>query len=135
MITRLIYAKQTKAWPKLCEEAANRLNNRMHSSIGMAPSEVSLENAGKVFNKLYPELAKNQQPKVGLKPKFRIGDKVRIFFPLDIFEKGDSNRTSDEVYIVARILFHPVIRYKLAYISTKEIITGSYNELDLIKSG
>lgn len=132
MLTRLCYVSRTKNWPSLVQEAAQRLNNRVHSSIGMAPNEVTLQNTGKIFRKLHPDLSRNQQPKSGLTPKFKIGEKVRIQFPKKTFEKGDVSRNSDEVYIIGRILFHPVIRYKLADNSTGELITGSFNQQELI---
>lgn len=116
----------------MIQEAADRLNNRVHSSTGYTPNDVNVDNASKVFGKLYPDLANNNQPKTGQKPTFRINDKVRILYPKINFEKGDTVRTSDEVYLIGRILFHPIVRYKLADIDTKEIVTGSYNEQELI---
>lgn len=132
LLTRLMYSRQTKNWPSCYQEVIDRLNNRVHSSIGISPNEVSIDNAHIIFKKLYPELAVNQQPKTGLKPLFKIGDHVRILLKQGIFTKGDVAKTSNEIYKIGRILFHPVIRFKLKDINTNEIITGSYNESELI---
>lgn len=132
LLTRLCAVSNTKNWPSLVSEVGKRLNNRLHSSIGMTPNEVNLDNTAAIFAKLHPELAKNQQPKAGLKPTFKIGDIVRIQYPKKNFEKGDISRNSDDIYMIARVLFHPIVRYKLADIPSREIVTGSFNEQELI---
>ena len=132
LLAREMYYRKTNNWPALCDTVVDKLNNRVHSAIQMAPNQVTLENANQIFAKRHPKLAKNLQPELGLSPVFNIGDLVRILFPRKTFAKGDAPRTSPEVYKIARILFHPVIRYKLSEVSTNEIITGSFNQQELI---
>lgn len=132
LLTRICASKKSRNWPEFCQEAIYRLNERTHSAIGMAPNKATIENSGEIFAKLYPKLSKNQQPKTGLTPVFHIGDKVRILLRKSGFAKDDVSRTSDDPYLIARILFHPTIRYKLASIPSQEIIVGSYNQTELI---
>lgn len=132
ILTKICASKSSKNWPTFIQDAIFRMNERIHSALGIPPNRVTLENSGKIFAKLYPKLAKNQQPESGLKPTFNIGDKVRILLKKSEFTKGDVSRTSEDPYLIARILFHPTIRYRLADIATKEIIVGSYNQIELI---
>ena len=107
------------------------MNNRIHSATGFAPNQVTIDNAGLVFQRMYPKLSKNIQPTTGLKPEFKIGQFVRILLPSILFQKGDLPKTSDEVYKIARILFHPVIKYKLTTLDGN-LIAGSYNKAEII---
>ena len=77
-------------------------------------------------------LSQNLQPSTGLKPRFKIGQTVRILLPSIVFQKGDLAKTTDEGYKIGRILFHPVIRYKLVSTSDGSLIAGSFNERELI---
>lgn len=108
------------------------MNGRVHSATGMRPREVNGSNALSVFRRLYPHLADNQQPLTGRVPEFAIGDPVRILFPGSVFTKGFDTKTSPEVYKVARILFHPTIRYKLSNINSDQIVAGSFVSNELI---
>ena len=108
------------------------MNNRVHSAIGMRPSEVNTENAMSIFKKLYPYVARNLQPPRALKPEFLIGDTVRILNPSKIFIKGFEAKTSESIYKIAKILFHPTIRYKLSPLDSDSIISGSFTSNELI---
>ena len=57
-------------------------NDSHHSSIGMAPSNVSLTNQNEVYTKLYPE--QNQKDPCYFEPN----DRVRIAIQKTIFDKG-----------------------------------------------
>ena len=127
-----MFQNSTRNWVEKYPKTIEIMNSRIHSATGYAPNDVSIDNAGIVFMQLYPKLARNQQPLTGLTPRFRIGQTVRILLPSIVFQKGDLSKTTDEVYKIARILFHPVIRYKLSSISDDGIIAGSYNQSELI---
>lgn len=132
ILKRLQYQKNTNDWPSLVELAADMLNNRIHSAIGLKPVEVTAENSSKVFAHLYPYLARNEQPPTGRVPLFRIGDEVRILTPTPVFTKGFQARTSAEIYRISRILFHSTIRYKLSNINSADIVAGSFTANELI---
>ena len=76
----------TVYWDKL-DKLVDDYNNTYHSSIKMTPAEASLkENENKVFANLYGDLI-YLKPK---KPKFSIGDKVRISkYKRKVFDKLD----------------------------------------------
>ena len=127
-----MFQNSTRNWVGEYEKTIEILNKRVHSATGLPPDEVSIDNAGEVFRRLYPMLSRNLQPGTGLKPQFKIGQTVRILLPSIVFQKGDLSKTTDEVYKIGRILFHPVLRYKLASTSDGSLIAGSFNESELI---
>ena len=127
-----MFQRSTRNWVAEYPKTIEIMNKRIHSAHGLPPNEVSADNAGMIFARLYPKLARNLQPATGLKPQFRIGQTVRIVTPSLIFQKGDLAKTSDEVFKIARILFHPVIRYKLATTTDGSLIVGSYNQTELV---
>ena len=57
-------------------------NDSHHTSIGMAPSSVSLLNQNQVYAKLYPE-QKQKDPCY-----FEVNDRVRIAVQKTLFDKG-----------------------------------------------
>lgn len=128
-----MFQLETKNWVESVDRVVEIMNSRTHSATKVPPNKVNLDNTPEIYARLYPYLAKGQQPPTGQKPAFFIGEHVRILFPKTTFTKGDVSKTSPEIYKIARILFHPVIRYKLADSTSQNIITGSYNERELIK--
>ena len=84
-------------WDKL-DKLVDDYNNTKHSSVKMTPKEASKkENEEKVFINLYGDLI-YWKPK---KPKFTIGDEVRISkYKRQIFDKGYTPNWTEEVFIV-----------------------------------
>lgn len=132
LIRRAQHQKSTNDWPSLVNWAAETMNNRVHSATRMKPVDVTAENSRKVFARLYPYLSQNRQPPTGTKPKFKIGDQVRILTPATVFTKGFQAQTSMEIYQISRILFHATIRYKLSNINSKDLVAGSFTDNELI---
>ena len=65
----------------------------------MTPIEVSREvNENKVWRNLYPEFGGKT-----LIPKFSIGDNVRITKKKKIFDKGYTQRWTEEVFTISKI--------------------------------
>ena len=67
------------------------------------------------------------------KPKFKIGDKVRISRIKATFEKGYLPNWSEELYIVDNVLITSPVTYKLKDTMGEEI-QGSFYEQELQKS-
>jgi len=82
---KYFYANNTRTYIDVLDEMVNSYNNTKHSSIKMTPVEASLkENETTVFRNLYPLEMQTERPK----PKFSLGDKVRITKMKTVFEKG-----------------------------------------------
>jgi hypothetical protein len=109
------------------------MNSRQVSSTGIAPNDVTTENAHAIFRKLYPAISRNLQPETGLRPKLKVNDIVRVLAPKKEFTKGDIPRASEELYRVARIHFHPTIRYILKEAESGELISGSFSIEEVIR--
>jgi len=74
-------------------------NETRNSSIGMTPTKASdLSNENKVRVKLYPNLPSSP------KPKFAIGDRVRISRKTRTFKKGYTIRWTEKVFTVNKVL-------------------------------
>lgn len=98
-LQRYFTETRKKRWVDVLENFTNLYNNTFHSTIGMPPAAVTLENSEKVRLKLY---ANRPSPKCDLAS----GDKVRIALDKGIFEKGYKQNWSDRIYIVIRQRSH-----------------------------
>ena len=120
----------TVYWDKL-DKLVDGYNNTKHSSIEMTPIEASKkENEEKVFANLYGDLI-YLKPK---KPKFSIGDKVRISkYKRRVFYKGYTPNWTEEIFVVDKILLTKPVTYKIVDLLGEEI-EGSFYEKELQKA-
>jgi len=90
-------ANSTRKYLDVLDEMLNNYNNTRHSSIKMTPSEASLKkNETAVYRNLYPDHDRQSS-----KPKFKIGDRVRITKRKKTFEKAYTLKWTDgSVYSV-----------------------------------
>lgn len=101
--------------PKLVKQ----YNNTKNSSIKMTPVEASnKKNEGTVYFNLYGDMETSKQ-----KPKFKIGDKVRI----------PKYNWTEEVFTVDKIQYTNPITYKLKDLNDEDI-QGSFYEPELLKA-
>ena len=87
-----------KRWIDALPDFISNINNSINRSIGMRPVDVTLENADKIWKRLYPRA--NEKPKCD---KIKVGDRVRIPIDKQIFAKGYQQNWSDEFYTVIRV--------------------------------
>ena len=113
----------------LCKPV-KQYNNTKHSSIKMTPTEASRKkNVGAVYFNLCGEM--NQ---LSSKPKFTVGDKVRISkYKRNVFDKGYTPNWIEEVFIIDKIQYTKPITYKLKDLNDEEI-QGSFYEPELLKA-
>ena len=112
--------------PKLVKQ----YNNTKHSSIKMAPIAASKKrNQETVYFNLYGNLEQ-----VSYKPKFKIGDKVRISkYKRNVFDKGYTSNWSEEMFKIDEIQYTNPITYKIRDLNDEEI-QGSFYEPELLKA-
>ena len=112
--------------PKLVEQ----YNNTKHSSIKMTPVEASKKkNEGSVYFNLYGDMETLKQ-----KPKFKVGDKVRISkYKRKVSDKAYKPNWSEEVFTVDKIQSAIPITYKIKDLNNEEI-KGSFYEPELLKT-
>ena len=105
-------------------------NNTKHSSINMTPIEASKKkNEGIVYFNLYGDMEISKQ-----KPKFEVGDKVRISkYKRKVFDKGYTPNWTEEVFTIDKIQYPNPITYKLKDLNNEEI-QGLFYELELLNA-
>ena len=108
-------------WLKILQPTIGKYNNSVYSTIGITPKEASKK----------PWLVKTQtEPSVNKKPKFKVGDRVRIFKFKNRFEKGYKGFWSREIFKIKKVLYTSPITYKIQDLDGKTIHGSFYsNEL------
>jgi len=105
-------------------------NNSIHRTIGMTPTQASLKaRQEKVYHNIY----KNVELRTNKKPKFKVGDKVRISITKGTFKKGYEHGWSFEVFKISKVIDSNPITYNLVDLE-EEPITGSFYEQELQKT-
>src|SRR6266853_1571964 len=117
-----------KHWVKILPDIIAVYNNTIHRTIQMTPTFASRkENEICVIQNLNTtpiELAK--------KPKYKVGDLVRIYKYKKHFEKGYETNFTTEVFKVTEVILSNPVTYKLSDLKGEEIIGRFYtNELVL----
>ena len=118
----------TVYWDKL-DKLLDHYNNRKHSSIKMSPTEASKKgNEKQVFANLY----ENEIFLKPGKPKFSIGDKVRLSkYKRKVFDKGYTpNWTAEEVFVVDKVNLTKPVTYNVVDL-LGEKVEGSFYEKEL----
>ena len=136
-------ANSTNVYIDVLDGIVETYNNAYHRSIRMTPVEVSLKkNEKQVYKNLYgKELKKgtivdgerSREDVARSKPKFKLGDFVRIPKQKSVFEKGYTPRWTEEVFQVVQIAYTNPVTYKLKD-SSGEQIQGSFYEQELQKT-
>ena len=108
----------TTKYIDILPELVNNYNNTYHSTIKMTPTEGS--DAKNKINYNYDIHIS--------KPKFKIGDRVRIYKHKKQFEKGYETNWTREIFVVTKILFTSLITYRIKDLNDKEILGSFYKQ-------
>ena len=120
-------ANSTNVYMNVLPDLVREYNNTRHSSIKMTPVKASKkENELQVWRNLYPEHLEIHD----IKPKFSVGDKVRISKKKKTFEKGYTTRWTEEIFTIVEVKLTSPVTYKIADLNGEEI-TGTFNEPEL----
>ena len=115
-------------WINDLNKLTNEYNNSYHRSIKMKPIDASKKsNENIVRNNLYNFRYTNK------KPKFTIGDKVRISLLKNTFEKSYTSNWSQEIFIIDDIKTSNVHYYFLKDLQGEKI-DGMFYEQELLKT-
>jgi hypothetical protein len=123
----------TRRWVDKLPSLMKWYNTRVHSTIKMSPMEASKpKNFSRVNAIINPEL--KDKSGINRKPKYAVGDSVRISRTKGIFEKGYLPNFSREVFTIVEVQvpFSPAepIVYKLQN-RAGENLQGSFYEQEL----
>lgn len=115
-------------WYDVLAELMAEYNNTIHRSIGMKPKDVTLnheENLVKRLNKCNLRIKK---------PKFKVGDHVRISKLKPLFEKGYTPNWTPDIFTVIKVQKTKPITYLLQDYLNKPLEGGFYEyEMQKVK--
>ena len=95
-------------------------NNMIHSTIKMTPIEGS---KAKNKHKITYTSVVNKE-----KPKFKIGDRVRIYKYKKLFSKGYETNWTEEIFVVSEINNTSPITYKIKDLNGEDILGSFYKQ-------
>ena len=127
-LQKLFVKRQNNIWIDVIEQIGKNYNATPHSSHKLAPQDVGPENRDEVYKRLYPERD------VTIVCKLNVGDKVRKIKEKTEFEKGYTQKWSDEIYTIKSVRqSNRVCWYKLENLR-KELQDGIwyYYQLNLV---
>ena len=97
MIWKIFTETGRKKWVDKLIEICENYNNTYHSSIKMAPNDVTWKNFKKVFKALYPKIHSV------VNCRLKRGDKVRVALNKDLFEKSYTVNWSKDFFTISHI--------------------------------
>lgn len=116
-------------WIHILQDVVDKYNNRIHSLIKVSPTEAS-KNPEKIRDTIMENNYKNDLEFKKEKPKFKIGDRVRIFKYKKHFDKGFTGWWTSEIFKIVEINNKSPITYEIADLDNEEILGQFYsNEL------
>ena len=124
-------ANSTHRYIDILEPLIEKYNNSKHRSIGMTPIEARQpQNRDRVFRNLY---TKKMAALGKQKPKFKVGEKVRLAVQKDHFEKSYIINWSDKIYTIKQVLATRPITY-IVEDDQGEVHKGKFYEQELQKT-
>ena len=128
MMWKMISANNNTIYADKIDELLKNYNSSWHRSVQMSPVAASdIKNTHQVFANLYSDEIYKQVKK----PKFRIGDRVRISkYKRKLFDKGFTPNWTEEIFVIDDILHTKPITFRVVDLQG-EAVTGSFYEQEL----
>jgi len=130
MINRHLTAHKTNKYIDVLQNLIDEYNNKYHSTIRMSPVDANkFENRDKALQPVMHDIvfAKTQRP------KYKVGDRVRIYRYKTTFEKGSKPNWTNEIFVVDDIATTKPLTYKLKDLHSEPIL-GSFYAQELLKT-
>ena len=116
-------------WFDILTDLISSYNNTRHRTIKIKPKDVTKENEKKILFNIYKKF---QIKTMRRKPKFKIGDEVRISKFKHTFEKGYTPNWTTEIFTISQVRDSEPTTYFLKDYQNKPI-SGSFYEQELSK--
>lgn len=130
MIQKHMTATNSNKYIDILQNLIDNYNSKYHSTIKMSPIDASKFENKDIVLKNY---GYNQFHSAD-KPKFKVGDTVRISVIKNTFEKRYKPNWSDEIFIIDKVKITNPITYTIKDLSGEPILGSFYNnELQLTK--
>ena len=121
-----IFKHMTAVWKNVycdvLDDIVNKYNNIVHKTMKIKPIDVTSDS-----------YAEYDQYSNVIKPKFKVGDHVRISKYKNSFAKGYTKNWSEEVFVVSKIKNTVPWKYVISDLNGGKI-TGSFYEKELQKT-
>lgn len=118
-------------WIDILQSLISDYNNTKHRTIGMKPDDVNENNERYLLNTVYNPISTLRAAR---KPKFKLGDLIRISKYKHIFEKGYTPNWTTEIFKIHRIQRTNPLTYLLKDLDGGEINGSFYvEELQKVK--
>lgn len=124
-------AKNTRKYIDVIDDLIKDYNNTVHKTIKMKPIDAIKDHN---FSNLIINYTSKTNKPIDEKPKFKVGDYVRISRIKQTFEKGYIPNFSREIFIIKKKLDTYPVTYKLTEYDGKTDIDGSFYEQELLKT-
>ena len=116
LLKKPIFLAGNADWLSELPSVIKKYNNTIHSSIKMSPIQASKKaNEKVVYNNL-------QDRRVKQRPKYKLGQLVRIADIKRVFSKGDSTNYSYKRYTITEVINDTIPSYRIDYLPER------YNE-------
>ena len=129
MMFKKFTSQGDQRWNKILPEILERYNNKVHSSIKTTPVKAS-EDPNSISGITLRNNSENELTLPQRKPKFKLGQRVRIFKWKSKFEKGYTAKWTQEIFIVKKINNTAPITYELEDQEGEDIV-GRFYEKEL----
>ena len=90
-------ANRTKKFINILDDVVDSYNRSIHTSHGFAPASVTKEHTEIIRNRLYPPEV------VDSKPKFQVGQRVRVRIERKTFLRGFQEQFTQEIFIIESV--------------------------------
>lgn len=109
-------------WLSLLPKIIKSYNNCYHSTIKMKPKDVNKENERQLLETVYMITLTNK------KPKFEVGDRIRLSNMVDIFRNKLKTNWTEEIFTVVEKRVYNVWIYFVSDLNGEKIKEGIYEE-------
>jgi hypothetical protein len=113
----------TYRWVDSLQSLVDRYNNNVHSSTGFKPYAVTKADEYKIMRRLFP----TSIPLVVRKPRYKVGDYVRVSKQKAVFDKGYTPNWSAEIFRVVKIRSTNPTTYLLEDFEKRSVKGGFYS--------
>jgi Integrase core domain len=119
----------TYRWVDGLQSLIDRYNNSVHRSTGFKPSTVTKADEFKIMRRLFPTTTDNAAtiPAVVKKPRYKVGDFVRVSKTKSVFEKGYTPNWSAEIFTVTKVRSTNPTTYLLEDFEKRPVKGGFYS--------
>ena len=118
MIWKELNVNGSYRWYDLLSNIVFKYNNKKHRTIGMKPAEVTTKHEKHLLNTVYSHI------KLSQKPKFTVGDHVRISKVRGVFDKKYQSNWSTEIFTIKKVQYTNRTTYLLEDVNKRDIKGG-----------